>query len=166
MSKLGVAYKRMVDLDELAATPAAGDYFVVADVSAANKEKKILSSRFALSLLSTTSITDMSDADIQTLFTVPAGKTCVLSHAILEVSGDAGDSGVLTIGQGASASDFVGTTNTDNLGADGDCILMMPVPSATPATLKAYAAATVISLDVATAANAVTGSLYLFGILY
>ncbi len=166
MSKLGVAYKEIVDLEELSSVPAAGDYFVVADVSAANKEKKILSSRFALSLLSSTSITDMSDADIQTLFTVPAGKTLILSHAILEVSGDAGASGVLTIGSGASASDFVGTTNVDNLDADGDCILMMPVPSATPATLKAYAAATVISLDVATAANAVTGTLHLFGILY
>ncbi len=166
MSKLGVAYKEIVDLEELAVVPAVGDYFVVADVSAANKEKKILSSRFALSLLSSTSITDMSNADIQTLFTVPTGKTCILSHAILEVSGDAGASGVLTIGSGASASDFVGTTNVDNLDADGDCILMMPVPSATPATLKAYAAGAVISLDVATAANAVTGSLYLFGILY
>lgn len=125
----------------------------------------------ALTLLSDTAggitaITDMSAAAIQTLFTVPTGKTCILSHAILEVSGDAGAAGVLTIGSGAGAIDFVGTTNVDNLDADGDCILMMPVPSATPATLKAYAAATVISLDVATAANAVTGSLYLFGILY
>ncbi len=167
MSKIGVAYKSVTDLDELTETPANGDYYVIADVSAANQEKKVLASRATgLSLLSTTAITDMSDADIQTLFTVPTGKTCILSHAILEVSGDAGASGVLTIGSGASASDFVGTTNVDNLDADGDCILMMPVPSATPATLKAYAAATVISLDVATAANAVTGSLYLFGILY
>ncbi len=67
MSKLGVAYKKIVDLDELTTVPAAGDYFTVADVSAANKEKKILSSKFALTLLSITSITDMSNADIQTL---------------------------------------------------------------------------------------------------
>ncbi len=124
-----------------------------------------------LSLLSdtaggVTAITDMSVAAIQTLYTVPAGKTLILSHAILEVSADAGAAGVLTIGSGAGAIDFVGTTNVDNLDADGDCIILAPVPSATPATLKAYAAGTVISLDVATAANAVTGSLYLFGILY
>ncbi len=166
MSKLGVAYKRLIDLEEQTTVPATGDRFIVADISDANKEKKISSSKFALTLLSVTSITDMSDADIQTLYTVPAGTTLILSHAILEVSGDAGANGVLTIGQGASANDFVGTTNVDNLNADGDCILMMPVPSATPATLKAYAAAAVISLDVATAANAVTGTLYLFGILY
>ncbi len=124
-----------------------------------------------LSLLSDTEggvtlLTDMSNAAIQTLYTVPVGKTLILSHAIVEVDGDAGASGVLTIGSGAGATDFVGTTNVDNLDADGDCILMMPVPSATPATLKAYAAGTVISIDVATAANAVTGSVYLFGILY
>ncbi len=124
-----------------------------------------------LSLLSDTAggitaITDMSVAAIQTLYTVPVGKTLILSHAIIEVSGDAGAAGVLTIGSGAGAIDFVGTTNVDNLDADGDCILMMPVPSATPATLVAYAAGTVISLDVATAANAVTANVYLFGILY
>ncbi len=124
-----------------------------------------------LSLLSdtaggVTALTDMSVAAIQTLYTVPVGKTLILSHAIIEVSGDAGASGVLTIGSGAGATDFVGTTNVDNLDADGDAILMMPVPSATPATLKAYAAGTVISLDIATAANAVTANVYLFGILY
>ncbi len=113
-----------------------------------------------------TAITDMSVAAIQTLYTVPIGKTCILSHAIIEVSGDAGASGVLTIGKDAAAIDFVGTTNVDNLDADGDAILMAPVPSATPATLKAYAAGDVISLDIATAANAVTANVYLFGILY
>ncbi len=113
-----------------------------------------------------TSITDMSVAAIQTLYTVPIGKTCILSHAILEVSADCGASLAMTIGKDAAATDFVGTTNGDNLDADGDCILFMPVPSATPATLKAYAAGDVISLDIAVAGNATTGSLYLFGILY
>ncbi len=124
-----------------------------------------------LSLLSDTAggitaLTDMSVAAIQTLFTVPVGKTCILSHAIIEVSADAGAAGVLTIGQGAAAIDFVGTTNVDNLDADGDAILMMPVPSATPATLVAYQAGDVISIDIATACNAITANVYLFGILY
>ncbi len=124
-----------------------------------------------LSLLSDTAggitaLTDMSVAAIQTLFTVPVGKTLVLSHAIIEVSADCGASLAMTIGSGAGATDFVGTTNGDNLDADGDCILMMPVPSATPATLKAYAAGTVISLDIAVAGNATTANVYLFGILY
>ena len=117
-------------------------------------------------LLSTTAITDMSVAAIQTLYTVPVGKTCILAFAFLESDGDLADAGVVTIGSGALAIDFVGTTNVDNLNADGDVILMAPVPSATPATLKAYAAATVISLDVATAAAAQTATCYLFGFLY
>ena len=117
-------------------------------------------------LLSTTAITDMSVEAIQTLYTVPAGKTCILAFAFLESDGDLADAGVVTIGSGALAIDFVGTTNVDNLNADGDVILMAPVPSATPATLKAYAATTVISLDVATAAAAQTATCYLFGFLY
>ncbi len=45
MSKLGIAYKRLVDLAELAAIPADGDFYVVTDVDAANKEKKVSASR-------------------------------------------------------------------------------------------------------------------------
>ena len=120
----------------------------------------------ALALLSNTDITDMSVAAIQNLYTVPPKKNCILVFALLEVSGDAGAAGVLTIGSGAAAIDFVGTTNVDNLDADGDVILMAPVPSSTPETLKAYAAGTVISLDIATACEAITGNCFLFGILY
>ena len=120
----------------------------------------------AATLLSTTALTNLSVADIQTLYTVPVGKTCILAFAFIEADADLADNGVFTIGSGAGAIDFVGTTNVDNLDADGDVILMAPVPSTTPATLKAYAAGTVISLDVATAAAAETGTCYLFGFLY
>lgn len=41
MSKLGVAYKRLIDLATLAVIPADGDYYIVSDISDANKEKKI-----------------------------------------------------------------------------------------------------------------------------
>ncbi len=41
MSRLGLAYKRLVDLAVLAAIPVDGDYYIVSDVSEANKEKKI-----------------------------------------------------------------------------------------------------------------------------
>lgn len=118
------------------------------------------------SLLSTTALTDLSVAAIQTLYTVPVGKTCLLAFALIEADANLADAGVFTIGSGAGAIDFVGATNVDNLDADGDVILMAPVPSASPATLKAYAAGTVISLDVATAAAAETATCYLFGMLY
>jgi len=83
----------------------------------------------------------------------------------LRTADDVGASGVVTIGQNGAVTDFVDTTNLDNLDAAGDVILIAPVPSATPAKLKEYAAATVIELDVATAGNAVAGTLYLYGTL-
>ncbi len=113
-----------------------------------------------------TAITDMSAAAIQNLFTVPVGKTCVLSHAYLEADADVGANLDVSLGSGAAAIDFVGVTQGSNLDADGDVILLAPVPSATPATLKTYAAGTVISIDIAVAGAAVTGSVYLFGFLY
>ncbi len=41
MSNIGVAYKRLIDLITLASIPVDGDYYIVSDVSAANREKKI-----------------------------------------------------------------------------------------------------------------------------
>jgi len=71
----------------------------------------------------------------------------------------------VTIGRSTALTDFVGTTNGDNLDADEDVILIAPVPSATPATNKLYAAGVIISIDVAVAGNAVAGVVYLFGFL-
>jgi len=45
MSNIGVAYKRVNDLTELSAIPADEDFFIVVDISDANREKKILASR-------------------------------------------------------------------------------------------------------------------------
>jgi len=116
-------------------------------------------------LLSITAIADLSSETQTTLYTVPTGKTLILTKAILKVAGDIGAAGVVTIGQNGAVTDFVGTTNLDNADAAGDAVLIAPVPSATPATLKEYAAGTVIELDVATAGNAVAGTLYLYGTL-
>lgn len=119
----------------------------------------------ALSLLSSTAIADLS-SEIQTaLYTVPENTKLILDKGYLETAGDVGASGVGTIGQNGAVTDFVGTTNLDNLDADEDCVLFAPVPSATPAKQKIYAAGTVIEFDVATAGNAVAGMMYLFGFL-
>ena len=119
----------------------------------------------ALALLSSTAIADLSSETQTTLYTVPVGKKLILHSAFLEVADDVGAALVVTIGQNGAVTDFVGTTNGDNLDADEDCILVAPVPSATPAKQKIYAAGTVIELDVATAGNAVAGVLHLFGFL-
>jgi hypothetical protein len=119
----------------------------------------------AITLLSTTAIADLSSASATTLYTVPTGKKLCLTEAWLEVAGDVGANLAVTIGQSGALTDFVGTTNGDNLDADEDVILIKPVPSATPSTNKLYAAGTVIQIDVAVAGNAVAGVLYLFGFL-
>lgn len=117
-------------------------------------------------LLSVTAIAALNSETQTTLYTVPVGKTLILTKAILVADGgDVGASLVVTIGQNASVTDFVSTTNGDNLDTAEDCILMAPVPSATPAKLKRYSAGTVIEFDVATAGNAVTGEVYLYGTL-
>jgi len=119
----------------------------------------------AITLLSTTAVADLSSAAATTLYTVPTGKKLCLSHAYLEVAGDVGAALAVTIGRSTALTDFVGTTNGDNLDADEDVILIAPVPSATPATNKLYAAAVIIQIDVAVAGNAVAGVVYLFGFL-
>lgn len=116
-----------------------------------------------IALLSTTAIADLSSATATTLYTVPIAKTCLLSHARLRVAADTGDSLAVTIGQVGALTDFVGTTNGDNLNAAGDAILISPVPSATPATEKEYTAGEIIQIDVAVAGNAVAGTVYLWG---
>lgn len=119
------------------------------------------------SLLSVTVIADYSSETQTALYAVPTGMKLILTKAYIVANGDVGANLVLTIGQNGAVTDFVGTTNGDNLDAAGgeDVILMAPVPSATPAKLKRYAAGTVIELDVATAGNAVAGECYLYGTL-
>ena len=118
----------------------------------------------SVSLLSTTTVALNADADT-TIYTVPTGKRCILHSALLVAGADAGTSDI-SIGQATAETDFVGVTNLDNLNAANDAMLIAPVPSATPATLKSYAAGTVIEAKVANQAGGATNTLYLYGMLY
>jgi hypothetical protein len=118
----------------------------------------------APTLLSETTVSLAADADT-TLYTVPQGKRCVLSHAWLVAGADAGTSDI-SIGQAAAGTDFTGTINLDNLDAQYDAVLLAPVPSATPTTQKSYAAGTVIEAKVSNQAGGATNTLFLFGFLY
>jgi hypothetical protein len=119
----------------------------------------------AIKLLSTTAIASLASVTATTLYTVPAGKKCVLTEAWLECAGNVGASLDFTIGRSTALTDFVGTTAGDNLDADEDIIIVKPVASATPSTNKIYPAAVIIQINVAVAGNAVAGVLYLFGFL-
>jgi hypothetical protein len=119
----------------------------------------------AAALLSTTAVSDLSSETQTTLYTVPVGYKLILTEAWLETAGDVGANLVVTIGRSTALTDFVGSTTCSNLDADEDVVILKPVPSATPATNKTYAAGVIIQIDVATAGNAVAGVVYLFGFL-
>jgi hypothetical protein len=118
----------------------------------------------AISLLSTTTVALNANAQT-TLFTVPAGKRCVLHSALLVAGADAGTTTV-TIGQSGALTDFVGTQTLSGVNAQYDCAWIQPVPAATPVMRKSYAAGTVIQIDVGSNAGGATNTVYLFGFLY
>jgi len=119
----------------------------------------------AIALLSTTTISLAADADT-TLYTVPAGKRCVLSHAILVAADDAGATTTITIGQSGATADFLAANTLSNLDAQYDAVILRPVPNTTTLKSKSYAAATVIKATVASQSGAAANTLYLFGFLY
>lgn len=118
-----------------------------------------------LTILSITTIADLSSVAETEIYVIPTGDVGYLALAFLEADGDIGANLVCSIGQNGAETDFVGATNGDNLDADNDYILLAPVPSATPATLKKYAAGTSIRFNVSVGGNAVAGQVILFGIL-
>lgn len=119
----------------------------------------------SIALVSKTSITSFAVESATTLYTVPTGKVFIPTEAWLETAADVGANLVVTIGRSTALTDFIGSTTCSNLDADGDIVILKPVPSATPAKNKTYAATTIIQIDVATAGNAVAGVCYLFGFL-
>lgn len=121
----------------------------------------------AITLLSTTTVALNADADT-TLYTVPSGKRCVLSHAILVVGADAGTTDI-SIGQNGAETDFVGAIDLANLDAQYDACRLAPVPVAAASSAakeESYAAGTVIEAQVTNQAGGATNTLYLYGMLY
>lgn len=119
----------------------------------------------AVGLLSTTTISLAADADT-TLYTVPAGKRCVLSHAVIVAAAAAGTGTTITIGQSGATTDFLAANTLNNLVAQYDAVIVRPIPALTPLKSKSYAAATVIKATVANQDGAAANTLYLFGFLY
>lgn len=100
-----------------------------------------------------------------TIYTVPAGKTAVLTKAYLVAAADAGNS-TLTIGQAGALTDFLGTQTLSAIDAAGDVGFLCPVPNATTPKIESYAAGTVIKAVVGSHAGSAGNTLYLFGFLY
>lgn len=119
----------------------------------------------AAALLSSTTVAFNADADT-TLYTVPVGKTCVLSYAVVVAGADAGATTDLSIGQAAAGTDFVSGIVLSNLDAANDAVEVAPLPADPPVKAKAYAAGTVIEAVIATQSGGATNTIYLFGFLY
>ncbi len=124
-----------------------------------------MSEEKSIALLSITAIADMTSVSATELYTVPPDKTCILAFAWLKGTADLGNNLAFTLGRSTALTDWITLINGDNLNANLDVIYCAPVPSATPATLKEYAAGVIISLDLTVAGDAGAGTFYLFGFL-
>lgn len=118
----------------------------------------------AVTLLSATTVTFAADGQT-TLYTVPTGKRCILSHATIVADADAGTT-TCTIGQVGALTDFLPTQTLSNLDAQYDAVIVRPIPNTTPLKSKSYAAGTVIQIDVGAHAGAAGNTVYLYGMLY
>jgi len=116
-------------------------------------------------LLSATTVAFNANADT-VLFTVPTGKRCVLTKAIVVAGADAGGTTTLSIGANGTETDFIPANTLSNLDAANDAVILLPIPNTTPLKNKSYAAATVIEAQVATQSGGATNTVYLFGFLY
>ena len=119
----------------------------------------------ACTLLSATTVSFGSDAET-TIYTVPTGKRCILSHAIVVAGADAGGTTTLSIGQNGAETDFVPAHTLSNLDAQYDAAIMRPIYNTTPVILKSYAAGTLIQATVASQSGGATNTVYLYGTLY
>lgn len=116
-----------------------------------------------VALLSTTTVSHAGAAQT-TLYTVPTGFRLHIDKVDIEAAGDEAATDI-TIGQVGALTDFIGTTQLDNLDAQFDLVTVKPIQADPPVQKKSYAAETVIQVDV-TAANGNAGNSYLlFGTL-
>lgn len=116
-------------------------------------------------LLSTTTVSFAANGDT-VIFTVPTGKRCVLTKAIVVAGADAGATTTLAIGQNGAETDFIPANTLSNLDAADDAVILVPIPNTTPLKNKSYAAGTVIEAQVGTNSGGATNTVYLFGFLY
>lgn len=117
----------------------------------------------SIALLSVTTVSHAAAAQT-TLTIVPSGYRMIVDHVKIEAAGDEADTDI-TLGQVGTLTDFIGTTQLDNLDAQYDSVKVQPIQADPPVKQKSYAAATVFQVDV-TAANGNAGNTYLlFGTL-
>lgn len=115
-------------------------------------------------LLSATTVAFNANA-ATTLYTVPAGKRCILSHAVVVAAADAGTTKI-SIGASTAVTDFVPACTLSNLDAQYDAVKLQPIMNATPLKNKSYAAGALIVANVTVNAGAAGNTVYLYGSIY
>jgi hypothetical protein len=129
----------------------------------------------AESLLSITTVAFNAAAQT-TLYTVPVGKSCVITKAIVIAGADTVDIEI-TIGVTASWDNWLGTNgmlganlDLDELDAAGEYCIISPTADADPvaaaSVLTRYTAGEIIKVDVTNSGGGATNTIMLFGILY
>lgn len=99
-----------------------------------------------------------------TLFTVPAGQIFIPVMVVIRAGADAAETDV-TFGRVGALTDWLGTTQLDNLDADGDQVKIEQSNVNPPTKAKTYAAGVVFQIDVTVAAGGATNYVDLFGYL-
>jgi len=129
-----------------------------------------------IKLLSTTTISDLTATEAAyTLYTVPDGKTLIISEVWLKASAVV-SALRFTIGRSTALTDFtIGTTASTgivvptSLAAANDVIIIKPLllTAGAPCKQKAYPEATIIQVNITTKnGTAASGTFYLFGFLF
>ena len=117
----------------------------------------------AVTKISTTTVAFNAVAAV-TLFTVPTGKLFVPVLAVIRAGADAAATDV-TFGRSTALTDWMDTTQLDNLDADGDCVKIEPIQADPPVKSKTYAAGVLFQINVTAANGGATNSVDLFGYL-
>lgn len=118
----------------------------------------------AVTLLSKTTVALNADATT-VLYTVPPGKRCILSHAILVAGADASTTDI-QIGQNGATDDFLAVTDLGLINAQYDCAILQPIPAANVLLSKSYGEGIDIEAEVMNQAGGATNTIYLYGTLY
>ena len=129
----------------------------------------------AESLLSATTVSFAAAAQT-TLYTVPTGKSLIITKVIVVAGADAVDAEI-TIGVTASWDNWLGANgmlganlDLDELDAAGEYCIISPTADADPvaaaSVLTRYTAGEVIKVDVTNTGGGATNTFFLFGILY
>lgn len=123
----------------------------------------------SMALLSRSTGISLNTSTKQTLFTVPSGKTAVITHVVVRNASGAATAADAGFGGDAGATDFRAAVQFDNLAAAGDGVIVTPddggAASPVPGKIKQYAAGVAFGIDVGTLA-AITVDIDVFGYLF